>query len=318
VKALKIRLTGDAMPCWVLILVLFTSPAFADKEKGGDKKEEPKAPPSLGELLTVNGKLMFGTKVVWDDAAGTVSFNVATPKVFEELFEGDGIAGPGDLPPGLRRMMMKHPTEKGDIKSVPVVGYHAGNWRFKYDRFTDYTIKFEIRPYDLAARSELAIVTNRARRKGEKKDSYIRTAFLQGHAIPFENGKKVKKRKVTTQGEFKGPASARFGSEAMTSVTLTYANGLFTVKLGKDKHFLEFQADDFPGGSWGVQFRKFSFVMSNLSVSAKFDRDWLEAELDALKEKGELRLPKGYEHVAKKDDERKAKERRKREAEIEL
>ena len=104
----------------------------------------------------------------------------------------------------------------------------------------------------------------------------------------------------------------------MTSVTLTYADGLFSVKLGKDKSFLELQADDLPGGTWGVQFQKFSFVMSNLSVTAKFDRDWLRAQIDALRKDGELELPKGYEHVAKKDDARRAKKRRKREAEIEL
>lgn len=301
----------------MLVLALFAAPVLAEEKKDGAKKEEPKEL-TFAELLRVNMQQIFGIKGVWDDTAGTVSFHVTTPQSFEKLFEGQGIATPEDLPPGLRRMMMKHPTAEGDIKNVAVVGYSTGNWKFKHDKYSDYTITFEIRPHDLKAKSDFVLVTNRERRTGDKKKSFIRTSLLRAQAQAVVNGKKDRKRKVKATDEFKGPPNLWLGTEAVTKVTLTFAEGLFTVKLGEDKTFLEFQADDFPMGNWGVQFGKFNFVMSNLVVKAKFDRDWLQTRLDDLSKADELKLPKGFEHVAQRADEKKAKARRKREAKIEL
>lgn len=306
-----------ALSC-LAFLIFMTPTAGVAEEKA--KKTEAK-PPTLEELLDLNAKRLFGTAASRQDEY--LQWHLKDFKQFSKYISGKRVFGPDKLQGGLTKWL-QHPTEVNDngsktnIKDVVAVGRENGNWRFKHNLGDDYLITFEIIPRDMSTKSQFVITTNRAIHKGNKKSSYIRTSFFQKATI-YENGKKSRKQSTKTESPtFKLPPKVWFGESAMTSVKLSYVEGLFKVELG-DKVVLELQADDLAHGGFGIQFKKISFVMSKLVVKTKFNRERVQKQLDELEDKGRLILPAKYREIVQKSgQDKRRKNRRKREAEVDL
>jgi hypothetical protein len=258
------------------------------------------AEPSFEELLRLNSTALFGGETKIENDRITIAYKKGGQ--FDRGFQGAGIVNPDSLKEANKNIL-------GDTKEVAVVGRGDGEWTSRFDLSGDIALKFKIRMPGIQKGSQFILRINQSQK------SQIQTSFFQDVALV--QGGKPKKR-TSAPKEFQSPPEKWLDRKALMDVNMNLHEGKLLLKVsedpekakerekereknrekskekGKDKpkdaakdspKNLEItldEASEASGGKVSFSFRKLSFVVSDMTLSGKYDRAWCEEQLKQL------------------------------------
>jgi hypothetical protein len=228
--------------------------------------------PPLERLIQLNGERLFGGETHVEGERITVSFKKA--EQFARAFEGPGMIRPEDLKGANHAMLDKVEHPLG-------AGRGDGEWLSRFELTGDVEATFKLKIPNIQKGSQLTLWLNKSQK------SALQTSFFQNAALLV--GGKARKR-VSSGKEFQAPPEKWFEKKEPVGVALSVKGGKFSVRLKKDEVLSLDEVTDAPGGRIGFSFHKLSFVVSDLTVSGKFDRAWCEGQIKELDAKGSLAI----------------------------
>jgi hypothetical protein len=285
----------------------------AEKGEGAAKPGEP----SFDKLVELNAAALFGGNLTRKDNRFTLVF--PGEGQFERGFECPGRSAENvvsDLSQlkgeAVRKMLLD-----GHTKGKPsLVGMQSGTALSRFMLTNDFEVSFRLRIPNLDAKARMSWSFGLP----GSRDS-VQTSFFQ--EITAGGSKPVRVR--TQEAAFAGSPVKWFdrGPEGMR-VILTFKDGKLTVRLGSHgkKHeknpgkkpeqnpekgeetlveVVSAAVDAPRSGKIGLSFDKVTFLISDLTITGKFPRQWVEEEIERLRKANKLVTAEPVAAAAKGD-----------------
>jgi hypothetical protein len=249
--------------------------------------------PSLEDLLRLNGEAIFGGPARLE-AGDRIVIPLTKPGQFEKCFVNVGksaMVNPESLKGDLNRKILANPNPEagGEVPNPVIVGKGDGDWQSKFELSGDVEVRFNLRVPALQNGSRLQLRLNQS-----SKGMLQTGSFFQGAALV--SGKKAVKQAQPPK-EYQGPPDKWFEKKEIVGIEAVFAKGNFTLKMRKNakdpKDVVEAELakieDAAPaGGKIAFSYNKLTFLISDLTIAGKIDREWIKGQLEELKSKGKL------------------------------
>jgi hypothetical protein len=290
------------------------------QEAGAQEAAATEKEPPFEKLLELNSEALFGAKIALKD--GRFTLKLEGGGSFDRGFqqpgrprERQGFFGVEDkIHPLMREKLLKEAAGKFSF-----AGLVTGSALSNFDLQDDYKVSFKIRIPDLAPGGRFSMTFNHDGRRG-----LVQTEFFQ-ELLHLRRGSK-KGAARTRDARFAGPPTKWFPTASKgVPVEIEFKNGRLAVRMTikeKDKdeqvEVVVLEGIDEPtSGKLGFSFDKLSFLITDLSIEGKLPRQWVQQELDRLRQSGKLRT-RPPEELARKDEARPEAARKKTGPDLDL
>jgi hypothetical protein len=245
--------------------------------------------PSLEDLVRLNGEAIFGGAARLE-AGDRLVIPLTKPGQFEKCFVGkSGMVNPESLKGEGNRKVLANP-EGGEIANQVVVGRGDGEWQSRFELSGDVEVRFNLRVPATQNGSRLQLRLNQSA-KGVLQTG----SFFQGAAL--YSGKKVVKQAQPSKKEYQAPPDKWFDKKGIVAIEAVFAKGNFSLKMRKvvkdpkdaaEAELAKLEDAAPAGGKIAFSFNKLTFLISDMTIAGKVDREWLQGQIEELRTKGKL------------------------------
>ena len=273
--------------------------------------------PPFEKLLELNAATIFGVEPALQ--ADRVTLRFPGKGLFAKAFDAPLVKGQGFISnaddvkdAATRKILME--GAKGEFSLVGRLGGRAVS---RFELADDLRISFRLRAGNLPPNASLTVTLNQQ----DSKNS-IQTSFLQDVTV-LDAGKR--RRQQAKDKTYAAPPSRWFNQKSPgVPFEIVFKEKKLTISMtkepekegGKDEKIELVTVDGVEKPSSGkvvMEFRNFSFLMSDLVIEGKYARPWVEGQIAKLRKEGKLRLapPEAVAAAGKEKDKEKDKDKKK-------
>jgi len=263
------------------LLACFVSPLFPTLLAAADE-------PTLESLIDLNGEAIFGTKARLE-AGDRITLLFGKGSQFDKSFAGRGMMKPEALVGELNRLILVNPAGEGEIPEVAIAGRGAGDWSSKFDLSGDLEVRFTMRVQAIQKGSNFVLFLNQA----PKAKTVLEIGPFFSRAVLSAGGKK---KQAAAPKDYQAP-DRWFDKNCLVTIAAAFKGGNFTLRMqkatkdpkdAKDVELLKLDDAQAAPGKVRFVFQNLNFVLSNVTLTGKVDREWVKSQIDALRAKKTL------------------------------